>query len=449
MAVRAINNPLVNPVLGVEHETAFSRSLVIEPTSRWPLELPEATVSAVLDAPILPRAIEREQGQRAIVSIVMLTRNGLAVTKLCLQSLIANTDHADYEVIVVDNESSDGTRDFLLELSRIHSHVKPIFNNQNLGFAAGNNQGVSIATGDVLVLLNNDTIVPPGWLTRLLDYLEDPEIGLVGPSTNRCGNEAQIASGYKTYGELLDFSIEVQRSNRGNLSDIRTAIMFCVALRRDVFERVGPLDERFEIGMFEDDDYAMRVREAGYRVGFAGDAFVHHFGQGSIGQLAASGDYGPLFHANRQRFEEKWGVTWVPHEGQPKPEYDRLRDRIRATVEANVPTGATVLVASKGDEELVKIPGRAVWHFPQTISGDYAGHHPEDSAAAIRDLEALRAKGADYFLIPSTLFWWLDHYPGIKQHLNDLYPSTAVNTEDCLLVSLLPNRSPSPGYSRD
>jgi GT2 family glycosyltransferase len=426
----------INPEMSVESETVLSSDLVIEPTSRWPLELPDATIAAALASSIPQRRPAKPHGERGLVSIVILTLNGLAVTKLCLNSLLSNTDEPDYEIIVVDNGSTDGTRAFLLDLARMHSHVKLVFNDQNRGFAAGSNQGLSVATGEFLVLLNNDTIVPPGWLARLVRHLDDPAIGLAGPMTNRCGNEAQLDVRYRTYGEFLRVVSEIQNSSSGAVTEMRTAIMFCVAMRREVFKQVGLLDERFETGMFEDDDYAMRIRAAGYRVGCVDDVFIHHFGQASIGELAAAGTYGPLFHANRRRFEEKWGATWTPHEGRPKPEYERFRHRIRAVVEANVPCGATVLVATKGDDELIRCTGRDAWHFPQTETGDYAGHHPRDSSAAVHDLEALRARGAGFFLLPSTMFWWLDQYPGFKRHLADSFPNATINNEDCLLVSL-------------
>jgi GT2 family glycosyltransferase len=89
--------------------------------------------------------------------------------------------------------------------------------------------------------------------------------------------------------------------------------MFCVALRRDTFEDVGPLDERFGIGMFEDDDYAHRVRAAGRRVICARDVFVHHVGQAAFKKLIERGEYNELFEQNRQLYQTKWGVTWTPH----------------------------------------------------------------------------------------------------------------------------------------
>jgi GT2 family glycosyltransferase len=88
--------------------------------------------------------------------------------------------------------------------------------------------------------------------------------------------------------------------------------MFCLAMRRDVFEAVGGLDERFEVGFFEDDDYARRVRAAGKRLVCAEDVFIHHFGGTSFGRLDGA-QRRTVFERNRQRFESKWAEAWVPH----------------------------------------------------------------------------------------------------------------------------------------
>jgi len=98
----------------------------------------------------------------------------------------------------------------------------------------------------------------------------------------------------------------------GRAFDIRVAAMYCVAMRRDVFEAVGPLDESFGMGLFEDDDYSHRVRLAGFRVVCAEAAFVHHAGQAAFSRIAPE-DLQRLWDENQRHFEDKWGVSWEPH----------------------------------------------------------------------------------------------------------------------------------------
>ena len=115
-----------------------------------------------------------------LTSIVILTRNQLPYTQMCLQSIRDRTDEP-YELIVVDNGSTDGTVEFL----RSQAGVRLIENPDNRGFPAGCNQGIDAAEGEHVLLLNNDTIVTTGWLDRLLRVLySDPQIGLVGPCAN-------------------------------------------------------------------------------------------------------------------------------------------------------------------------------------------------------------------------------------------------------------------------
>jgi GT2 family glycosyltransferase len=247
------------------------------------------------------------------ISVVVLSYDNRAFTRLCLWSMLANTEYPNYELIVVDNGSTDGSLDDLRALAERHPHVRLIANETNAGFGPGNNQGIAAATGQILVLLNNDTMTPPGWLTRFAQQLRDPAVGLLGPATNRTCNEAQLALAYATYGDFLRFAREQGERHAGERRPIRMPMMFCVALRRDVWERVGPLDERYEVGMFEDEDYALRVKAAGYETVWTPEVFVHHAYHASIGKLVPTGEYLPLFRANQHRFEQKWGICWEPH----------------------------------------------------------------------------------------------------------------------------------------
>jgi hypothetical protein len=101
--------------------------------------------------------------------------------------------------------------------------------------------------------------------------------------------------------------------------------------------------------------------------------------------------------------------------------YLELVRRVRSVVEGSIPADATVAVVSKGDDDLVGLEGRRGWHFPQSEDGSYAGYYPQSSEIAIAHLEQLRAKGARYFLLPSTAYWWLDHYGGFREHLDACY----------------------------
>lgn len=246
-------------------------------------------------------------------SIIIVTYNNLALTRLCLESVFRNTEYPNYEIIVIDNNSADGTPDYLRQLADIEPQLKLVLNDKNHGFAKANNQGIEIADGNYIVLLNNDTVVPGGWLSRLLRHLNDPQIGLVGPMTNFVGNEAKIETSYNTWAEMESFAHKHTWTLDLRIADIHMLAMFCVALRRELFEQIGPLDEQFGIGMFEDDDYSMRVRKAGYRVVCAADVFVHHFGQAAFGKLIKSGDYDRIFEENRRLYENKWGIIWQPH----------------------------------------------------------------------------------------------------------------------------------------
>lgn len=250
-------------------------------------------------------------------SIIIVTYNNLALTRLCLESVLRNTEHPNFEIIIVDNLSKDGSPDYLRQLAELEPSVKVILNDQNFGFAKANNQGIELATGDFIVLLNNDTVVPPGWLSRLLRHLDDPQIGMVGPVTNFVGNEAKIEVPYSAWRQMEIFAHEHNWANNLLVADIHMLAMFCVAMRREVFDQVGQLDERFGVGMFEDDDYSVRVKQAGYRLICAADVFVHHFGQAAFGKLIKSGDYDRIFEENQRLYEAKWQTAWQPHKNVP------------------------------------------------------------------------------------------------------------------------------------
>jgi GT2 family glycosyltransferase len=250
-----------------------------------------------------------------LVSLIIVTWNNLGFTEQCVESLLADATWPNVELIFVDNGSEDETPSWLAQLAHSDSRVRLLRNHENRGFAAANNQGLAAASGEFLVLLNNDTVLPRGWLARLLRNLRNDEsIGLIGPVTNNVWNEARQEAGYEDLDGLTAFAETWARGHTGEQYPIDVLAMYCVALPRRVFAEVGPLDERYGIGMFEDDDYSHRIRAAGYRVVCAEEVYIHHAGRASFRKLADS-RYRALHEKNRKIYEDKWSWTWSPHEG--------------------------------------------------------------------------------------------------------------------------------------
>jgi hypothetical protein len=117
-------------------------------------------------------------------------------------------------------------------------------------------------------------------------------------------------------------------------------------------------------------------------------------------------------------------------------EYAELVARVQATVASVVPPGSSVLVVSRGDTSLLSLPGSTAAHFPQDEAGEYAGHHPRDSSAAIAALEELRRRGAEYLVIPTTARWWLDYYSELATHLATHGELVADEPDTCFVYAL-------------
>lgn len=236
-------------------------------------------------------------------SIIIVTYNQLDYTRQCVDSIRLLTDEP-LELIFVDNASTDGTPEYLRSLEP-SDDVTVILNDTNRGFPAGVNQGLEVATGDNILLLNNDTIVTTGWLRRMLEALHSEEnIGLVGPVSNSVSGPQQVETGYGHLNELDGFAWDWGHQYHGQRADIDRLVGFCLLFKREVIDQIGTLDEQFGIGNFEDDDFCRRAREAGYRCVVAVDSFVHHFG--SISFKGAGVDFGGLLQENQQKYLKKW-----------------------------------------------------------------------------------------------------------------------------------------------
>jgi GT2 family glycosyltransferase/tetratricopeptide (TPR) repeat protein len=262
----------------------------------------------------LVKATPAPSADYGLTSVVIVTYNELAYTRQCVDSIRQYTDEP-YELIFVDNASTDGTVEYLRSLPG----AKIITNGENRGFPAAANQGIQAAAGKQIALLNNDTLVTTGWLGRLLRALHsDARIGLAGPCSNCVSGGQKVPVRYEDIDGVDGFAWDWGKTQDRMLVDTDRLVGFCLLIRREVIDQVGLLDERFGVGCFEDDDYCLRAIQAGFRAVIARDAFVHHFGGRTF--VGSGVDFGGLMEQNRRLFQEKWqGAAAPSRNGVSKP----------------------------------------------------------------------------------------------------------------------------------
>jgi len=224
---------------------------------------------------VLEPAIHRDSQSATKASVIIVTHNSRDDVARCIQSL--HQDRADYEIVVVDNASSDDCGEYV---TQNFPNVRVIRNPVNSGYGGGNNVGARVARGEVLVFLNPDTIVQPGWCAALVEALGEPDVGLAtamillrdDPTrVNAFGNQMHV-SGLTECRGLGD-----HRDAYTSVEDVTAVSGAAFAIRRDVFEDLGGFDEDFFLYL-DDTDLSMRARLAGYRcVGVPSSAVYHKY----------------------------------------------------------------------------------------------------------------------------------------------------------------------------
>ena len=272
--------------------------------------LPPEEVSEFYAYQYLISATKRAQPDYGLTSIIIVTHNQLPYTQQCIDSLRMRTDEP-YELILVDNGSTDGTLDFLNSLAG----TRVILNADNRGFPAAVNQGIAASSGQNILLLNNDTLVTTGWLHRLLVQLHSAEdIGIVGPVSNNISGPQQIQVTYTDLASLDGFAWDWGKQHDRQSLDESRLVGFCMLVKRELIDHIGKLDERFGIGCFEDDDFCRRANAAGYRTVIAADAFVHHFGSRSF--IGSNADFAGIMQENEQKYRQKWQAPEIQKESR-------------------------------------------------------------------------------------------------------------------------------------
>lgn len=214
------------------------------------------------------------------VSILIPVYNGLSYVKKCITALYAHPTEATWEVIVVDQASTDGSREYLQQVAAEHPNFRLVENSVNVGFPRAVNQGAAQARGDLLMVLNSDVILAPGCIDRLVAALDaDPKLAIVSSMTNYVGRGSQVDP------EAVDLQPDQVTTYADHIADrsgVQPApdhlVFFCVMLRRDVFDFLGGMSEVYGLGNYEDNDFCLRARMLGFSLGIVPNAFAFHFG---------------------------------------------------------------------------------------------------------------------------------------------------------------------------
>jgi GT2 family glycosyltransferase/glycosyltransferase involved in cell wall biosynthesis len=240
------------------------------------------------------------------VSIVIPVFNKLAFTRQCLDRIWRNTsDAVSHEVIVVDNGSSDGTREYFEQSSQPPA-LRYQGNETNLGFAGGNNVGARLAVGRYLLFLNNDTLVQPKWLEDMVGLASaDPTVGIVGikqlfPYTSTIHHTGIVFTAQAGPQHLYPYA-DARWPHVNKQREYQAVNGACLLVRRELFEACGGFDEGYVNG-YEDLDLCMAVRQRGFKVVCCTSSYIYHYGQISDGRTDDD-------DRNAARFSARWGST--------------------------------------------------------------------------------------------------------------------------------------------
>jgi hypothetical protein len=308
----------------------------------------------------------------------MLTWNGLAVTQDCIASIRAHTQRVEYCLIVVDNGSSDGTRQWL----EAQPDITLIANAENAGFTRGNNQGMTAAPpGYDLLLLNNDTLITQDdWLARLREVAHaDPTHGIVGCKLTWPDGRLQHAGTYMP-DNYWGYQVGGGEADVGQYPGVRTVqgvVGACMYIRRDLYDRIGGLDEAF-FSYFEDSDYCLRAAMHGYKTLCVGDVRITH--RENTSTKINNVNWQAMFGTARQTFIAKW---------QPHFEQERYTKKLFWHSIIASPTGYAVssrAFALELDRRSVDVRVGCIWgsDITEPPTGDprieQLRHRPKDLA---------------------------------------------------------------------
>lgn len=286
-------------------------------------------------------------------AIVILSYNQGEMTKACIESIRKNNSPLSYELIVVDNASTDGIQEWL----RKQEDIRLIENEENRGFPGGCNQGIAAAKGDAdIFLLNNDTIVTRDaifWLR--MGLYEEERTGAVGSVSNQVVNYQQVSEQFGDIEEWMEFAERNNVFMEHPYEKKSWLVGFAMMIKRTALKgmlegegklfgegQVEALDIRFSPGNFEDNDLSIRLLLAGYRLRLVKNSFIFHYGSKAFQKTPAR--FVALLRENRRKLSEKYGMDLVPASRIETSLVDMIQpqDRFFSVLEIGCRLGATL-----------------------------------------------------------------------------------------------------------
>lgn len=222
---------------------------------------------------------------RPLLSLVVLGyKNFDVTTRACLASLKTCLDDSEVEVLVIDNGSPDDSAEKTRAWCAEHPGVQCLISDHNRGYAGGMNWGASFAKGQWLLLVNNDTVFPQNAITALKRVVSQAptNVAMLGPVTNAAGNGQRLWKPEADFDEWLKIGEQLNSLPTGQLMPAYRCDFFCIAIRQDVWCELGGLDLAFGLGYYEDFDFSLRLRKAGYEQCITEDVFILHVGSATF-----------------------------------------------------------------------------------------------------------------------------------------------------------------------
>jgi len=256
------------------------------------------------------------------ISIAVGGYNQLEYTRQCVESILHYTE-GPYELLLMDNGSTDGTFEYFERVKSFHHNTRVIRNFQNRIVEANSIYTLSLARGKYIVAVANDTMVHDGWLKNLVTQIETaPDIGMVGPCSNNVSGPQAMKAEYDTLETYHTFAADWSKEHRGENFPVDRMVGMLKITKKSIFDRIGGADPNLPTNGrdggygFSDDDFSLRFRLAGYKLLVANDVFIHHFGSVTASKYRRD-LFGPAQNINKEKYLQKLRendrVTVGPH----------------------------------------------------------------------------------------------------------------------------------------